>query len=72
MPLLFRENERGFKEMTEKQEDLGIVVMMKEEAVWTKEKERIASHIKILEESIMIEQGFLEFIEQKLKEIHKD
>ena len=53
-----------------KEKDLDIKVILKEEEVWAKEKGRIEDHIKILEESIMIEKGFLEFIEQKLKEIH--
>jgi len=57
--------------MKKNEEDLGIVFVPKEEAIWTKVKEAREASIKSLEESLIIEREVLKLAKKKLQNFQK-
>ena len=53
----------------QKEEDFNLVIMMEEEALWTRVKENTDKIIKSLEDDLVINKALKELAEQKLKNI---
>jgi len=54
----------------EEPKDLGVKIVSKEEALWTKVKEEATSLIQFSESNLVIQKAMLELAEHKLKDIH--